>query len=208
MAGPRVGDGSSDRSPWGARACLSHGAEPGRPARPCRLDVRRQDRGRPRRAPLHVPRARRAGVAARLRAPRRRHAEGRPRRVPAPEHPGDARGALRRPCGRRHPGRHQHAALGATRSATSSSTPGRELLLLDAELADLVDAARPRRHRRDPGRRHRRAGDPVRGLPRRRPRPSDRRAGSRTRRRRSRSTTPPARPGARRASMYTTAAPT
>ena len=159
---------------------------------------------------VHVRRVRRS-AAWRLAngAPRRRAREGRSRRDAAPELPGDARGALRRPGGRRRPRHDQHAAVAPPRSRTSSSTRGARFLLLDAELDRLVEPHRPRRRRRDPGRRHRRAGRPVRGSSSPAASPErPREPGSRTRRRRSRSTTRPARPAGRRASSTPTAART
>ena len=120
------------------------------------------------------PRCARAGLA-----------EARPGGLPLPQHPGHARGALRRARRRRHPGRHQHPAQRATRSATSSSTPARRFLFVDAELRGPRQAARPRRCPRRARRRHRRARRSVRGLPGHGLARRGRRAGSRTRRRRS-----------------------
>ena len=53
-----------------------------------------------------------------------------------PNSPGDAGGALRRPCGRRASSSPSTRGSRATRSGTSCDTPGPRMLLLDAELAD------------------------------------------------------------------------
>ena len=104
---PAHPEAARDEAPSG----LPHRAHAGELPRPQRLRLPRQDRGGARRAALHVPAARRAGEPARLRAARRRDAQARPGRLPLPQHPADARGALRRARGGRRAGGDQHAAL-------------------------------------------------------------------------------------------------
>ena len=187
-----------------AREGVPHRAEPGRPAHARRVHVPAEGRRRPRRAPVHLRRARRAGLAARQRAARRRAREGRPGRHAARE---QSRRCWRRTSASRPP------AASSSPSTPASARDGDRLhpralaarasCSLDAELAELVDAARPRRRPRDPGRRHGRGpATPTRSSSRRR-RPSGPRACSRTRRRRSRSTTRPGTTGRPKGVQYT-----
>ena len=102
-------------------------------------------------------------LASALRSRRARQA--RPRRLPLPEHPRDARGALRRARGGRHPGGDQYAAqLG--RDRLHPRPLGRELPLRRCRARRAHQAARPPRRPRGAGGRHRRARRSVRGFPR------------------------------------------
>ena len=130
-------------------------------------------------------------------------AQARPRRLPVPERPRAARGALRRAGGRRRPGRDQHAAQ-----------PGRGRLH-PRPLGRALAVRRRRARRRSSSRSTCRASDVVRVDDTGAPgdpyeeflaaRLADARAGagSTTRRSRSRSTTPRARPGRPKGVMYT-----
>ena len=162
-----------------------------------------KDRGDPRGAAVHLPPVRGAGEPAGLAPARARAPPTRPRGLHLPRTP--------RRCWRRTtacprpaaPGRRSTRGSTRTRSATSSEHSGAKVPLRRrrvraARRSRSTSGRAPRRAHR----RHRRPRRSLRGLPGRRlaRRPSS--PGSRTRTRRSRSTTPRARPGGPRASWY------
>src|SRR5206468_1451349 len=114
-----------------------------------RVRVSRQDRGRARRPPLHLPAVRGAREPPRLGAARGRAAPSRPRRLHLSEHARDARGALRRARRRARARADQHAAQ-QRRDRLHPQALGREVRLRGPRAGRTRQAARPRGRARDP----------------------------------------------------------